>query len=211
MIISHSHKFISFAIPKTGTHAVRFALRPFLEVGDEEQVALFHHSKLQTGDFQKRKNGHITALEIKPHLSPEIWTSYLKFAFMRNPYERFVSACFFKHPLLAKEHANTTKCRAYMKLLIQRESNHTSLFFRPQCDYIMDEKGKLMVDFIAQTENMDKDLESIFFRLNLPFKSPAKINSSNHLPYMAYYDDELRSLISRFYKKDFEQLKTDDF
>ncbi|WP_339715038.1 sulfotransferase family 2 domain-containing protein [Cyclobacterium amurskyense] len=210
MIISHSHKFISFAIPKTGTHAVRFALRPFLEVGDEEQVALFHHSKLQTGDFKKRKNGHITALEIKPHLSPEIWTSYLKFAFMRNPYERFVSACFFKHPLLSKEYTNVTKCRAYMKLLIQRESNQTSLFFKPQCDYITGEEGEILVDFIGQTENMEKDLKSVFSRLNLPFKSPEKINSSNHLPYRSYYDEELQSLISHFYKKDFDLFKIDD-
>lgn len=207
MIISHSHKYIFFAIPKTGTHAVRFTLRPYLKSEDEEHVALFHHSKLQTGDFKKRKNGHITALEIKPHLSPEIWTSYLKFAFMRNPYERFVSACFFKHPLLAKEHTNVTKCRAYMKLLIQKESNHSSLFFRPQCDYITGEEGEILVDFIGQTENMDKDLKSIFSKLILPFKSPEKINTSNHLPYMSYYDDELRSLISHFYKKDFKLLK----
>lgn len=211
MIISHSHKFISFAIPKTGTHAVRFALRPFLEPEDEEHVALFHHSKLKTENFKQRKNGHISALEIKPHLSEEIWTGYYKFAFIRNPYERFVSACFFKHPLLAKEYTNVTKCRAYMKLLIQRESNQTSLFFKPQWDYIMDEKGNLLVDFIGRTENMDKDLKSIFSRLNLPFKYPKKINSSNHLPYRSYYDEELQALISHFYQKDFELLKIDDF
>ena len=38
MIISNRHRFIFFAVPKTGTHSVRQALRPFLADDDMEQV-----------------------------------------------------------------------------------------------------------------------------------------------------------------------------
>ena len=29
MIVSHRHRFVFFAVPRTGTHAVRTALQPF--------------------------------------------------------------------------------------------------------------------------------------------------------------------------------------
>ena len=41
MIISGLHKFIFVAIPKTGTHAVRRALRAHMGPEDSEQVGLF--------------------------------------------------------------------------------------------------------------------------------------------------------------------------
>ena len=41
MIISHQHRFIFVAVPKTGTHSVRQALREHLDHEDIEQVGLF--------------------------------------------------------------------------------------------------------------------------------------------------------------------------
>jgi hypothetical protein len=54
MIISHKHKFIFFAIPRTGTHAIRFALRPFLGEEDWEQVGLFKNSLIPISVILKR-------------------------------------------------------------------------------------------------------------------------------------------------------------
>ena len=41
MIISRKHKFIFVAVPKTGTHSVRRALREQMGPDDLEQVRLF--------------------------------------------------------------------------------------------------------------------------------------------------------------------------
>ena len=41
MIISHKHKFIFIAVPKTGSQTVRKLFRSFLDENDEEQCALF--------------------------------------------------------------------------------------------------------------------------------------------------------------------------
>ena len=41
MIVSHQHRFVFAAIPKTGTHSVRQALREHMSADDLEQVGLF--------------------------------------------------------------------------------------------------------------------------------------------------------------------------
>ena len=45
MIFSSSRKFIFFAVPKTGTHAVRAVLRPFLGDEDWEQQMLMNRNE----------------------------------------------------------------------------------------------------------------------------------------------------------------------
>ena len=41
MIICHQHRLVFAAIPKTGTHSVRHALREHMSAEDLEQVGLF--------------------------------------------------------------------------------------------------------------------------------------------------------------------------
>jgi len=45
LIISHRRRFIFFAVPKTGTHSVRRALRALLGPEDLEQVGLFERKR----------------------------------------------------------------------------------------------------------------------------------------------------------------------
>ena len=95
MIVSHKHRFIFFAVPRTATHTLRRALAPHLGADDWEQENLFTAKRLPISTLAAKKNGHISAIEIRPHLSDDIWNSYFKFAFVRNPFDRFISACFF--------------------------------------------------------------------------------------------------------------------
>ena len=44
MIVSHRHRSIFFALPHTGTHAIRAALRPFLGSDDWEQEGLMERA-----------------------------------------------------------------------------------------------------------------------------------------------------------------------
>ena len=92
MIISHKHRFIFFAQPRTGTHAIRAALQPHLGRDDWQQQALTGTLRLPIPELARVGHGHISLRQVQAHLPSEIWRRYFKFAMVRNPYERYVSA-----------------------------------------------------------------------------------------------------------------------
>ena len=88
MIVSFRHKFIFVAIPKTGTHAVRQALREHLGPEDIEQVGLFVDKRFPMPELAQLEHGHISLQQLRAHLPPEQFDSFFKFAFVRNPFDR---------------------------------------------------------------------------------------------------------------------------
>ena len=201
MIISHKYKFIFIAVPKTATHAIRFALRPYLASTDWEQVELFHQSRLPFDSFKSVKHGHQTAQEAKEILSAEEWESYFKFAFVRNPYDRFVSATLFKHKK-RKDFRNkntTTK----LKLLLNSFTHKCDLIYRPQSHFICNVKGEIMLNKFGYYEDLQESFNQICQKIGF---EPSKLehkNSNIHDAYDSYYDDELKEMVYEFYKEDF--------
>ncbi len=95
MIISATHKFVFAAIPKTGTHSVRRALREHMGPQDMEQVGLFVQRALPIPDLARIGHGHISLAQLRPYMRPEDFSAFFKFAFVRNPFDRFVSYASF--------------------------------------------------------------------------------------------------------------------
>ena len=95
MIVSFAHKFIFAAIPKTGTHAVRQALRAHLGPDDIEQVGLFVQKKFPMPELAALQHGHLSLEQVRPFLAAEQFDGFFKFAFVRNPFDRFISYCAF--------------------------------------------------------------------------------------------------------------------
>ncbi len=201
MIVSHSNKFIFFAVPKTGTHAVRELLYPYMDEDDWEQQALFEQKRLPIPALAQIQHGHLSVREIRPHLSDQQWREYFKFGFVRNPFDRFISVCFFlnrKNPEFASHSLQ------WMKAALQRPQFRSRILARPQYVQLVDENGDVALDSVGRYENFQQSIDAIFTSLSLPAnKLPIK-NKSEHESFDSYYDDELLELVSAFYRKDLE-------
>jgi hypothetical protein len=200
VIISHRHKFIFFAVPKTGTHSVRQALRAHMGEGDLEQVGLFVKKRFPFPEFRNITHGHINARQIRTVLGDEIFAGYFKFAFVRNPFDRFVSYCAF----MGRDGGFAADPRAYMGAVIAQAKPPYRLLFLPQSDFLTADHGRLEMDLVGRTEDMQASYDGICARLGIASTNLARVNASSHAHYGQYLEPAMRDWIGTFYARDFE-------
>lgn len=199
MIVSHKHKFIFFAVPKTATHAIREALRQHMGAEDWEQQVLFGRQCLPIPEIAALQHGHISVRQIKPHLAPEVWDTYLKFGFVRNPFDRFVSTCFF---LNRGDEDFAAHAVTFMKRALTRSRFRERILVTPQALQLCDTDGEIALDYIGRYENLQQSFDRVCEQIGISTSDLPQKNPSKHAAYTAYYDDELRRLVSEFYKDD---------
>ncbi|MFC4821009.1 sulfotransferase family 2 domain-containing protein [Dokdonella ginsengisoli] len=199
MIISHRHRFVFVAIPKTGTHSVRQALRTILGPDDLEQVGLFVRKRFPFPELANVPHGHISAAQIRPVLGEETFAGYFKFAFVRNPFDRFVSYCAF----VSRDTGDFERAPlAFMKYVIRELRPFDHILFRPQCEFLVDANGTLLMDYVGRTEEMQASYDTICARLGVASTPLERVNASSHRPYAAYYDEELVAMVAQLYRDD---------
>ena len=154
MIVSHRHRFIFFAVPRTGTHAVRTALQPLLGAEDWQQEGLWMRVRSPLPALGRIGHGHISFREAQPHLPEAVWRTYFKFAFVRNPYDRYVSACAFMNTHNAGYAGNETavmkRTLSSLQGAVDRVDFKKLTLLRPQAGMLMDAGGGIGVDFIGR-------------------------------------------------------------
>ena len=135
-------------------------------------------------------------------LKDETFDDYFKFAFVRNPYERLVSA--FHHV------TRTLKKKHFKEFVLTKLVDENGLVFdhhaAPQHLYCFRD-GVKYVDFIGRFENLQKDWGKIAGRFGLEPGLPHLKKSSGHAKnYRSYYDPELIEYVGKVYAKDLELL-----
>lgn len=201
MIISHRHRFIFVAVPKTGTHSVRHALRTHLGRDDLEQARLFVEKALPWPELARVGHGHLSFAEVRPFMGEEAFASYLKFAFVRNPFARFVSYCAFA---TSRDGAFERDPKAVMRHFLFDAPPHHHMVFRPQHTFLTGADGALQADMLGKVEVMQASYDAITARIGVATAPLERVNASRHGDWREYYDAELIGGVERHYGRDLE-------
>lgn len=221
MIVSHKHRFIYLKTIKTASSSMETLLSSLCGPEDIITPAAERFMKHRTGPKAQNYRldhpavpkqsllrrlmrrpiryyhpeighyEHMPAWRVKTYLGEEIWNSYFKFTFERNPWDRQVS---FYH----------YKCK-------DREGNHSfqSFLRRKKRAYVNNYEiytinNDVAVDFLGRFEDLEADFEKVKSRLNLdPNLHLPKVNaSSNPGKYRTCYTDETREMIGNWYRNE---------
>ena len=198
MLVSDSRKLVFVHIQKTGGSTVHRLL--------EEKVP----------DLYRIGARHEFAIRGVKEL--EGWDEYFKFAFVRNPWDRLVSW----HAQIRR--AQKTGRRPWNKLWRYVHDNSSTFeefiynctdeievedgvrysFAYNQLDYVTDENGDLLVDFIGRLENFEKDVRSVFNRIGIAPEIIPRKNPSTHRHYSTFYTPETEMVVRERFKRDIE-------
>lgn len=202
MIISHRRRFIFTAVPKTGTHSVRQALREQMGDEDVEQVGLFVNKRFPWEDLATIRHGHLSLRQVRPYIGEEAFMGYFKFAFVRNPFDRFVSYCAF---MLRDGDLFQQRPQAVMRHFLFEKPPHDHVLFQSQASLLLDEDGQtLLTDQIGRVEDMQGSYDAICARIGIPSRLLVRVNETKHGDHRQYYDQALTDGVAARYAQDLE-------
>jgi len=184
VIVNHKHRLIFLHVPKTAGMSV---IRQLAQAGVDNDI-----TKLPP---------HTQAQHLKELLGSEIWNSYFKFAVVRHPLDRMVSAYHFFDQKSYSHGRRKLKFIGFPEYVEQlRTRGRRDNIFMPQARFL--HPG---VDQVCRFESLEADLGSVFARFGLPAAELPHANASTHDHYLSYYTQDLVNLVADYYSKDFEQ------
>lgn len=130
---------------------------------------------------------HIPAELVLARIGKKTWNSYFKFCFERNPWDKAVSAFYWRKRLNKKGEQNFN-----MFINQQRFPSHYDLYCVDQCPDM---------DFIGRYENLSSDMESVCEKIGIPFdpnKFPrTKAHTRPNVSWRNMYTPELARIVAK--------------
>jgi hypothetical protein len=228
MIVSHEHRFIFLKTKKTAGTAIEAALSalcgpkdvitPYRAESEEDRQGrppqnyriehplkpkrpLWRRLLRRPERYYHQSVGfyeHMPAHLVRAYVGEEVWRSYFKFAFDRNPWDRQISWYFYKTKSKATrpsfERFMASRRRAYV-------DNH---------EIYMDD-GAMAVDFLGRYESLDDDLAKalamagVETRLAVP-KANVTPDKGERKDYRSYYTPKTEALVADWYAPEIKLL-----
>lgn len=202
MIVSHHRRFVFVATPKVASQSIRRHLRQFTEPDDWEQCGLYERRYIPIPHLAIKQTGHLTLNEVRPFLTEEQWQTYFKFAFVREPMDRFLSACFF---LIAGLEQQTDPNRVILEHL-DRPEWVNQIHLRPQTEFIY-QNNELVADFLGRYENITEDLKTINQSIGVEHEAQLPtLNVTASRDWRFKPDAEVVRRVSDLYRNDYQRL-----
>jgi Sulfotransferase family len=207
-MISHRHRCIFVHIPGCAGTTVESLIWPG-ERSERTEADLWmgfvgeFHNRYQTGGLQ-----HLFARHIRHVVGDAVFNEYLKFAVVRNPWDKAVSGFSYlaRRPDLRRLLGlrETDPFAAYLRSLPGRE--HVQ--WARQLDFLTDDRGELIVDRVLRFERLAEELPPLLAEIGVSTDGALpRLNASERKPdYRPYYSQDERGLVARHYRRDVERL-----
>jgi hypothetical protein len=202
VLISHKHKFITIDIPKTGTRSFRESLL---------QLKIIDIIGLPNFDSEFYQHGHAILAKKQFVKNGWKWNNYFKFTIVRNPWDRYFS--FFKyfksysdkylsrHESIDWNEPEINQGKFCVELFKNKDDQtvlkNIILNNDSQDSYYCDESGKIIVDHIAEFQNLQN--EFVFLCNQVGIQTPTlqhSNKSSSPLNMRDIYNQELIDLVA---------------
>lgn len=180
--------------------------------------ALFIHVPKSAGRSVVRGLFDVKSVEHAPadwyqQLDPDKFQRYFKFTFVRNPWDRAVSAYTY---LAQGGSAASEEDRHWAAFVndydsfddfIQRwlsyDNAMRNALFTPQALFLKDVFGRIDMDFIGRFERLREDFDTVAHKLGVDAQLP-HLNQSRSAAYQSFYSDSSREIVARVYAEDIE-------
>lgn len=144
--------------------------------------------------------------------NPKKFQRYFKFAFVRNPWDRVLSAYTFlsrggmneADAQWAAENISQFKTfESFVCEWVNERSIWEWVHFKPQHHWICDSRLKSKMDFLGRMESLDSDFQSVCHQLNLRRELPVR-NRTRSSNYTEAYTPRMAEIIRDAYRVDIE-------
>ncbi len=175
---------------------------------------------------------HLTAEDYTRYnyLSQEDFNSYYKFSIVRDPWSRMVS--FYKF----QGYSSLVSFEKFVSHYVPLCMDSMHWFFRPQADFIYNDKDELLVDYVGKLERLNEDFKEVAKKLKLEFDKLPRNNHSKERGFVSRkswnlikehpsilghvsfqknenkgyrdaYNDKTIALVGKYYERDIDLLK----
>lgn len=157
------------------------------------------------------KEGHRSIYFYKQVFDKD-FNDFFTFTFIRNPYDRLYSS----YKFLQNGGMNQHDKNAFQKYLshytdfedfvlngLNSEIIYEIIHFIPQSEFICNNDGKIMVDFIGKFENLYEDIKDLSEKINKEIVLEHH-NKNNKLDFSKIYTEDMKLKVYNIYKKDVE-------
>jgi hypothetical protein len=197
-MVLHDQKILFIHIPKTGGTSIEIFFNCY-----RNKDCVFGWDRRY-----KIWRQHATCEEYikNKYVEPEIFESYFKFAFVRNPWDRVLSE--YRWRKISKRYDLSLKqfVISYDQIKEKKYRNKVGLLTHmlPQYKFIYDTKETLHADFIGKFENLQEDFNKVCEKLGIEKRILPHSKKTKHKNYEEYYDNETREIVEEKYRKDIE-------
>jgi len=193
MAVYPCHKCIFVHIPKTGGSSVTTILKRDSLLSSKHEII----SPKEQGATLKELIG----------LAGKDVDEYFSFCFVRNPWDRFVSAYHYviqRRPELTavSAHDNFTD---FTRSIGEDPAKYLSIrYFRPQWSFLEAGDTGRQIDFVGRFENFSVDLKYALNKIGRPHLQIRHRKKSQRSDYRHYFNNETRKIVANVYARDIE-------